>query len=183
MDLPEIAFREATPGDATTLATIGAATLLEAFAGWLPGDALLAHCRHHHTPETWASLLDATGSRAWLAEAAPGGAPVGYALLVTRPEFPEELLLPGDVELRRIYLFSRFHGTGAAQALLRLAVSAARQACASRLLLGVHQDNLRARAFYRRSGFVEIGRRQFQVGALCMDDPVLALDLSIRGDS
>ncbi len=177
MTLPEIAFREATKADAETLALIGAATLLEAFAGWLPGDALLAHCRHHHTPDAWKALLGVPGTRAWLAEVAPGAAPVAYSLLMTTPDFPVEILQHGDVELRRIYLFSRFHGSGTGQTLLNLVITAARALRASRLLLGVHSDNLRALAFYRRNGFVEIGRRTFQVGPLLLGDPVMALQL------
>ncbi len=174
--LHPVEVRECTPDDAPTLAIIAAATVLEAFAGFIPGDALLAHCHKNHTPAAYTAFLAQPQTRAWLAEVSPAAAPVGYALLTT-PDFPSELLQPGDLELRRIYLFSRFHGTGASRRMLELAISEARRQKAPRLLLGVHPDNHRALAFYRKSGFVQIGMRHFQVGSSHFEDPVLALTL------
>ena len=168
--------RECTAADAHTLAIVGAATLLEAFAGFIPGDSLLAHCRKNHVPEAYNAFLARPETRAWLAEVPPAAAPVGY-VLVTAPDFPPALVAPGDLELRRIYLFSRFHGTGAARRLMELAIAYARSYRAPHLLLGVHPENLRALAFYRRNGFVQVGTRQFQVGGSLFEDPVLSLTL------
>ncbi len=176
-ELPHpITLRPCTPADASTLAIVGAATFLEAFAGFIPGDSLLAHCRNKHTPDAYAALFAHPETRAWLAEIAPAAAPIGYALL-TVPEFPPDLLQPADLELRRIYLFTRFHGTGTARGLIDLAITAACEQRAKRLLLGVHPENYRALAFYRRTGFVPIGTRTFQVGPSTFEDPVLALIL------
>ena len=169
-------IRECTAADAYTLATVGAATLLEAFAGFLPGDSLLAHCRKNHVPEAYTSFFAQPETRAWLAEVSPAAAPVGYALL-TAPEFPAALIAPGDLELRRIYLFSRFHGTGAARRMMELAIATARREKAPHLLLGVHPANHRALAFYRKSGFVQIGIRHFEVGFSRFEDPVFSLTL------
>jgi ribosomal protein S18 acetylase RimI-like enzyme len=171
-----VSLRECTAADAATMAIIGAATLLEAFAGLVPGDALLAHCQKNHIPAAYISYFEQPKTRAWLAEVAPGAAPVGYAML-TSPDFPAGLAQDGDLELRRIYLFSKFHGGGTGQRMMDLAISSARQQHAKRLLLGVHPDNQRALAFYRKSGFVPIGVRTFQVGTSTFEDPVLALSL------
>lgn len=171
-----VTLRECIPADAPTLAIIAAATLLEAFAGLVPGDALLAHCAKNHIPAAYLSYLEKPETRAWLAELSPGAAPVGYALL-TAPDFPIDLVQPGDLELRRIYLFSKFHGTGAGRTMMDLAIVSARRQQATRLLLGVHPDNQRAIAFYRKNGFVQIGTRTFQVGASTFEDPVFALTL------
>ena len=171
-----VALRECTPADAATLAIIGAATLLEAFAGLVPGDALLAHCQKNHIPAAYTSYFEQPQTRAWLAEVSPGAAPVGYAML-TAPDFPAGLAQEGDLELRRIYLFSKFHGGGAGRGMMELAISSAREQHAKRLLLGVHPDNQRALAFYRKNGFVQIGVRTFQVGTSAFEDPVLALNL------
>ncbi len=174
-----VELRLCTEADASTLALVGASTFLEAFAGFIPGDALLAHCARHHVPEAYRQYLQKPETRAWLAEVAPGAAPVGYAL-VTAPEFPEGLTRAGDLELRRIYLFSRFHGSGAGQFLMDAALDGARAQGAERVLLGVHPENHRALRFYRRNGFRVIGQRQFQVGASVFQDPVLALELEPR---
>ena len=50
------------------------------------------------------------------------------------------------------------------------AVEDARALGRTRLLLGTHEGNARAIAFYRRNGFSEVGTRTFQVGTqVCCD--------------
>lgn len=171
-----VELRECTAADAPALALIGAATLLEAFAGLVPGDALLGHCANYHYPAAYVKYFERPQTHLWIAEVAPGRAPVGYAM-VTTPDFPEGLAREGDLELRRIYLFSRFHGGGAGRRMMEAAIANARQQGAKRLLLGVHPDNQRALAFYRKNGFVPIGKRTFQVGTSTFEDPVFALEL------
>ncbi len=96
-------------------------------------------------------------------------------------------LAPTDIELKRIYLFSRFRSapvldaTGTpipnlrpAQALMDDAVADARNLGATRLLLGTHDNNLRAIAFYHRNGFSKAGTRTFQVGNQQCCDLILA---------
>lgn len=168
---PAYTIRPAGPDDTGRLALVGAATFLESFAGLVDGSGIVEHCRVQHAPETYARYLDA-GARAFLAEAEPGGAPVGYAML-TAPEL--EQAGPGDLELKRIYLLSRFHGSGIAAGLMDAAVSAA--GGAPRLLLGVKNDNDRALGFYRKQGFGLIGTRRFSVGGHQYDDFVLARNL------
>ena len=171
-----ITVRQAVPADAPMLALVGAATFLDGFADLLPGDAMVAHVAAHHTAEVFARYLASPGVFGWLATAAHG-APVGYSML-TPPELPPETVQPGDLELKRIYALSRFHGSGLAQRLLAPAIVAARSAGAPRLLLGVHAQNVRALRFYHRNGFRPVGARQFQVGTLLCDDLVLARPLA-----
>jgi ribosomal protein S18 acetylase RimI-like enzyme len=171
-----VSVRECTVADAPTLALIAAATLLESFPGLVPGDALLAHCAKHHIPAAYVAHFENPVTRAWLAEVPPGAAPVGYAL-VTAPDFPPGLAQDDDLELRRIYLFSKFHAGGAGRTMMALAIASAREQRAKRLLLGVHPQNHRALAFYRKTGFTQVGVRTFQVGTEQFEDPVLALTL------
>ncbi len=183
-----VTLRRATEGDAEALALIGAATFLEAFTWMLPGADIIAHCRKNHTPEAYRAYLAQPRTRIMLAEAAPGGAPVGYAML-TEPELPSIVTHPTDIELKRIYLFSRFRsaetpvirlsadrepeaipGLRAGQALMDAAVADARALGCTRLLLGTHAGNLQAIDFYRKNGFSEAGTRTFQVGTqICCD--------------
>jgi len=164
-----IAIREAGTDDAARLSLVANATFLETFAGLIDGEALVAHCACHHEPAHLRARLDA-GARAWLAEL--DGAPVGYALLV-EPEL--EAAQPGDIELKKIYLLSRFHGGDTAARLLASTIDGA--AGHSRLLLGVKDDNHRAIGFYRKHGFGQIATRRFDVGGTLYDDVVLARDL------
>ena len=105
--------------------------------------------------------------------------------MLTAPELPTIEILPTDIELKRIYLFSRFRsapvagqpGVRPAQALMDAAIADARSLHRTRLLLGTHANNLRAIAFYRRNGFVEAGKRTFQVGNQVCDDLIFARPL------
>jgi len=157
------------------LSLVGRATFLETFAGLLDEDAILGHCAVKHAPEVYARWLSDGESRLWLAEAEPGKAPVGYAVL-TRPDLPEAQPSEGDLEIRRIYLLSRYQGGGIGRALMEQALAAAREAGARRVVLGAYRENPVV-DFYQRFGFEVIGERRFQVGPRRYDDIVLALTL------
>ena len=189
-DTETVRLRHATAEDAAALALIGAATFLEAFTWMLPGADILAHCAKHHTAEAYRKYLAAPDTRVVLAEVA-GGAPVGYAML-TAPELPTFDVQPSDVELKRIYLLSRFRsfktpvldesgeaiaGLRAGQALMDAAIREARAMGRTRLLLGTHAGNRRAIAFYERNGFVMAGTRTFQVGTQVCSDFIFARPL------
>jgi ribosomal protein S18 acetylase RimI-like enzyme len=111
----------------------------------------------------------------WVAEAERGGAPVGYAVL-TEPDLPEAEPGPDDVEIRRIYLLSRFQGAGAGRRLMQAALDAARAAGKRRVVLGAYNENPVV-GFYQRFGFEVVGERLFQVGPRSYHDVVLALEL------
>ncbi|MBB3940638.1 ribosomal protein S18 acetylase RimI-like enzyme [Novosphingobium fluoreni] len=170
-DTPVWTVRPAGPDDASALALVGAATFLETFAGAIDGSAILGHCAANHTTQGYTDLF-AKGAQAWLGQA-KGGAPIGYAL-IAQPDL--DAALPGDIELKRIYSLSRFHGSGLGGALMAAAVAGA--AGHGRLLLGVKADNHRAIAFYRKQGFEPIATRQFNVGGMLYDDLVLARPLA-----
>lgn len=164
-----VTIREAHVDDVGRLSLVASATFLETFSGMIDGDALVAHCTSAHAPDYLRDMLG-QGARAWLAEI--DRAPVGYALL-TEPEL--DAARAGDIELKKIYLLSRFHGSGIASRLFDAALAGA--AGRQRLLLGVKDDNHRAIAFYTKQGFAQIATRRFDVGGTLYDDVVLARDL------
>ena len=169
-----LTIRPCTPDDAAALALVGQATFLETYAHVLPAGDILAHCAHEHGLARYEGFLADPDYRLWIAETETGVG-VGYAV-VCPPDLPAELM-PGDLELKRIYLLSRFQGTGTGAGLMAAAVEAARATGAPRLLLGVYGGNARAIAFYARQGFAQAGTRKFQVGANTYDDLVLARPL------
>lgn len=187
-----VKLRRATPDDAPALALVGAATFLEAFTWMLPGADILAHCAKNHSPDSYRAALAKPNTRITLAVTATGGAPVGYAM-VTAPDLPSFAVQPGDIELKRIYLLSRFRSRryapvidlegraqpdiAAGQALMSAAIADAESMGFRRLLLGTHENNQRAIAFYRRNGFSEAGTRTFQVGSQCCCDLIFAKPL------
>jgi GNAT superfamily N-acetyltransferase len=154
------------------LSLVGSATFLESFAGILAGDAIVRHCATQNSAERYHAYLSA-GAKAWLGEAESGNAPVAFALL-TAPDLP--CARDGDIELKRIYALSRYHGSGLGAGLMQAAIDAAKGF--DRLLLGVYRDNPRAITFYRKHGFEIAGERRFEVGGLFYDDIVLARSLT-----
>lgn len=180
-----VTLRRATAADAAALALVGAATFLEAFTWMLPGADIVAHCAKNHTSEAYATYLSKPDTRITLAVAGVD-VPVGYAML-TAPELPSFDVLPTDIELKRIYLFSRFRssatpvegypGVRAAQALMDATIADAIALGRSRLLLGTHAGNERAIGFYRRNGFSKAGTRTFIVGTQVCHDLIFARPL------
>ncbi len=168
-------IRAAVPEDAANLALIGSATFVDAYCDVLPGENIIAHCAKEHSKARYQDFLQQAKVGAWLAEMSETGAAIGYALNLP-PDLPV-VIEKGDIELKRIYLLSRFQGGGAGKALLAASVNHAREQGAGRLLVGVYDQNDKALAFYRRSGFEEIGTRKFQVGSDFYHDLVLALPL------
>ncbi|OBG59393.1 MULTISPECIES: GNAT family N-acetyltransferase [unclassified Mycobacterium] len=98
-----------------------------------------------------------------------GGRIIGYAMLIR----------DGDdtAELSKIYLAPEHHGTGAATALMDLALATAGEWGVTRVWLGVNQGNERAQRFYAKSGFAVSGTRTFRVGAARENDFVMSLTL------
>lgn len=165
-------LRPCRPGDEEKLALVGAASFLEAFAGFLPGEDVLLHCRNQHSAKKYAAMLADPETHACIAEVKD--APVGYAL-VCPPDLPVPLT-PDDVELKRIYLLHRFQGSGIGAALMDWSVEKARSLGKRRLLLGVNAEN-KAVEFYQRQGFEHAGTRSFKVGNTICKDFILARKL------
>lgn len=168
----EYSLRECGRECAEALALVGPAAFLEAFAGVLKGEDILLHCRNTHSLAKYSAWLAEPETRACLAEVK--GAPVGYALLCA-PDLPMPTT-PDDLELKRIYLLHRFQGAGIGAALMRWSIDTARAMGKKRLLLGVHDGNRQAIAFYRRRGFSQVGTRKYQVGKTICSDLILGVE-------
>jgi diamine N-acetyltransferase len=175
-DQPIAVIRRATVPDATALALVASATFLETFAGIVDGRDILEHCVSKHSVEVYEAFLSASAAALWLAEAVEGSAPVGYAVL-DAPQLPVADLRADDLELKRIYVLSRFHGTGVGAQLMTAALEEAKRRGSRRVLLGVYAQNHRALGFYAKHGFVRVGERHFQVGAHTYFDHILGRDL------
>lgn len=172
----DLDIRPCMAGDGAALALVGQATFLETYAGQLPGEDILFHAAREHSAARYAGwLAEPDRYRLWGAVTQTTGAMVGYVMLC-----PPDLPIPTtaqDLEIKRIYLLSRFQGGGVGARLMATAVEAAKTSGARRVLLGVWRENAQAIAFYARQGFAEAGVRRFQVGANTYDDLVLAKDL------
>jgi ribosomal protein S18 acetylase RimI-like enzyme len=167
-----VSIRRAALEDAASLSLVGSATMLETYTHLLPGADILAHCTVNHAISKYVGWLADPACVVWLAEAILG-APIGY-LVLTPAGLPVEGPSPRDLEVQRIYVLAPYHKAGLGHALMNLAIGEARARGAERLVLGVHNDNARALAFYGRQGFGVIAARKFVVGGTICCDSVLA---------
>lgn len=103
--------------------------------------------------------------------ATAGGEPIGYAKL-TPLRAPARDPAPGAMELQQIYVLADWHGSGVAAGLMEWAVASAIAARAPELYLTVFDHNARAKRFYMRHGFEEVGRCTFQLGDRIDDDRI-----------
>ena len=164
---------DAVPADGPELAAMAAASFTDTFGSL-------------YAPANLAAFLDAAfgaeglpaqlGDPAYCVRVARiDGAIVGYAKL-------GPVMFPGDwpadaIELHQLYLLAAAQGTGVGDALMAWALAAARAGGAREMILSVFVDNHRARRFYQRYGFVEIGRYAFMVGSHQDDDRIMRLVL------
>lgn len=106
----------------------------------------------------------------WLV-ATIGEQPIGYAK-VSPLAAPAPAPKPGAMELRQIYVDKRWHGKGVGDALIEWALNTARSKGAPEIYLTVFVHNSRAKRFYSRYGFSEVGHCAFVMGDRIDDDRV-----------
>ncbi len=100
------------------------------------------------------------------------GALAGYVQL--RPGRPPACVTADrPLELWRFYVARAWHGRGVAQQLMAATLAAGRHRGAAALWPGVWEQNPRAQAFYRKSGFVDVGSQTFFVGTDAQTDRVM----------
>lgn len=167
-------LRRAGVGDAAKLSLIGCATFIESFANDHDGDEVVRYLASDQSPDWYTRELGNTAKAAWLVEEAVG-CPVGYAMAIPAA-------LPGtdaatDVELKRIYMLSKWHGGGWGAKLFSAVEDEARARGAKRLVLSVYVLNVAAQKFYAARGFDTIGRWVFE-GFDASEDFILAKRLS-----
>lgn len=170
-----IIWRVARADDAPALSILGGATFLSSFAHDHPGAALVRHIRTAHgIPYYEAALADP--EQTVLIGETQFSAPVGYAM-ITPPDLPIATDPACDRELKRLYLLSGWQGGGHGDRIMDLVAQEARRRGASRLLLAVYPQNDRARRFYARHDFVEVGSLTFMVGDVPFRDLIYARQL------
>lgn len=169
-----VRWRHAAPGDERALAQLGAATFLATFAHDHPGGPLIEHLERAHSADFYAAAL-ADPERLAIVGETPLGAPIGYALL-TPCDLPVEPRA-GDWEIKRFYLLGPWQGGGNGDTLMAECFAAARARGVGRLILAVYPQNARARRFYERHGFAQIGTTTFMVGDVPFEDDIFAVEL------
>lgn len=167
-------IRHGVATDAAALAELAARTFRETFAADTPPEDMALHLADAYgTPQQQLELAD-PDITTLLVEA--DGHLAGYAQLRSGVA-PECVTGEWPIELWRFYIAQPWHGRGLAQALMqRVELEACRRG-ARTLWLGVWERNARAKAFYQKSGFSDVGSHTFMVGTDAQTDRILVRSL------
>lgn len=76
----------------------------------------------------------------------------------TEPDYPEAL------EIQRIYVLQKYQGKRIGLAMMQQALAVAEELKKLQVWLGVWEKNLKAQAFYQKSGFKKVGSHDFILG-------------------
>ena len=155
----EITFRAGNSADALCIGVLAAQVFLDNYAldGIRPTLAREVLEKLH--ADTTGALLSRPEKRFVVAERA--GHLVGFAEVSLGADHP---LLPSDraAELCRLYVQERFTGTGLGSSLLQRSESLAAAAGMTALWLTTWVGNERARAFYPRRGYRDVGTAMYR---------------------
>ncbi|MES2444952.1 MAG: GNAT family N-acetyltransferase [Pseudomonadota bacterium] len=168
-----IAYRDAVPADGPELDTMAQAIWMETFGASASPENIAAYLATAYGPGS-PLVRDLGDSVRRTHLAIDDGRIVGYTKLIP-PWLPDAE--PGALQLSQIYVAGSHHGQGVAGVLMDWTIAAARAAGAPALLLTVWENNHRARRFYDRLGFVQIGEYGFAVGDQVDTDHVMRLAL------
>ena len=161
---PDPVVRRARAEDAALLAELGARTFEETFAADNRPEDMSAYLVSSFGQAQLAAELADPQSLFLIAEIQEVAA--GYAKLRAGVA-PERVTSKKPIELERLYVSLEWLGRGVGAALMRVCIAEAVQKGYRTIWLGVWQNNHRARTFYRKWNFREVGEHIFQLG----DDP------------
>ena len=147
-------LRSGTREDAVTISALSFQVFLDTYAKQGVGPDLARGALREYSEQAFFARLSASGRRFVLAE--DQNALIGYAELdCASSKLPVSGLR--GVELVRLYVQPQAQRSGVGAALLKEAESIARSTKAQAIWLTVWEKNVRALAFYSRSGYADVG--------------------------
>lgn len=167
-----ITYRRAGVQDAVAVDRVYRAGFADTFAHLYKPEDLEAFLAKF-TVDAWKAELGDEHFAFQLAEAE--GQPIGFVKLGP-PELPIESETPW-IELRQLYVMNEWRGGGAARHLMDWALEEAKARGVNDLYLTVYTGNHRARRFYEKYGFVEVGPYAFMVGEQADEDIIMRIGL------
>ncbi|MGK2349403.1 tRNA (guanosine(37)-N1)-methyltransferase TrmD [Actinomyces sp. W5033] len=200
-----LSLRRALAEDVPGLVVLARRTFPDACPSFLTTEQVTEHMDRHLTAErlgAWQADPRVIVTLACLTEDTPAeagpvraGEPVGYSVVILEAEDDAGALPAGldprpaavnvphrpaggpglAAELSKVYVDARLRGSGLVDVLLSEAVRGACALGVTTLWLGTHDGNRRAHKAYRRSGFVKVGTRRYDVGGQSCRDVVMTL--------
>jgi ribosomal protein S18 acetylase RimI-like enzyme len=172
--MPELVIERASLRDAAELVELGARTFRATYESTTDATELEEYVASSFTLECIETQLRAPASYFFLASEQTRL--VGYVhIRVVAPPACVAGLAP--IELSRLYLEPDVQGRGFGAQLMQFALDESRRLDRRTIWLGVYDENTRARDFYRRWGFEDVGTREFEFGGTIYHDPVMSRPL------
>jgi ribosomal protein S18 acetylase RimI-like enzyme len=174
-ETPACTIRRGVATDADALSAFAARTFTETYAHYEDQDNLRRHIASVYAPAQQAREL---ADRDVVTLLAHRDERLAAFAQVRRSEAPMCVREAAPIELHRLYVDSPWHGRGVSQHVLASIRDAALALGGETLWLKVWEHNARAIAFYRKSGFIDVGTAEFHVRDDRLTDRVLAMRLA-----
>ncbi len=170
----EVDLHRGDVADAAELAAFAARTFSETFsADNDPSDLQMHLTMNYGLEQQVAELAD---PRVITILARSNDELVAYAQVRKGPS-PSCVTQESPIELHRLYVDRRLHGSGLAQKLMAAVHQAAHDFGASHIWLGVWEKNPRAIAYYKKAGYSDVGSTIYCVGPDRQTDRVLLVSV------
>lgn len=175
-----ISLAKATAATAAQLADLGRRTFQDTFSATNTAADMAAYLAEAFGPDIQLAELQDRDNTFLLAHMQ--AELVGYAKLRDNSALglPEGRDPAGQLEIVALYVAEDWIGTGLGAALMRASLALAEQLHCTAVVLGVWEKNDRARAFYQRFGFREVGEHEFRMGQTIDRDLILRKGLAGR---
>ena len=170
----KVTIRTATPADAAAVADLARRTFYDTFASTNDANDMALHLQSAYGVDQQTREIADRDITTLVVE--EDGKAIAYAM-VRNDHVPECVTGAEPVELWRFYVDSGWHGRGVAQSLMERVKNVARERGAKTLWLGVWERNDRARAFYAKCGFADVGEHVFLFGTDPQTDRVMVTSL------
>ncbi len=175
MNQPNVHIRRATAADNKLLAAIGVDTFRDTFAADNTPENMAAYLAASFSPGKQEAELADPSSIFLIAEIA--GAAVGYARM-KEGEPPKGITGTHPIEIARLYARQEWIGRGVGAALMHACLDEAEKRHCDTVWLDVWERNDRARTFYAKWGFAQVGAQIFQLGDDLQHDLLLQRQVS-----
>lgn len=164
----------ATREDATVLSEVARRTFYDAYKEGNTEENLRLYLDSNFTPSILVAEIQDPRKKFFLAML--GNTPCGYGAIREIPP-PPCVTGPRPVELYKMYVDQRALGTGAGNSLMGACLARAYELNFRTVWLGVWEKASRARMFYKKWKFVDVGNSTYLVGNDIQPDIIMARDV------
>ncbi|GKT44389.1 putative N-acetyltransferase p20 [Colletotrichum spaethianum] len=169
-------IRPASLADATAIAELGVHVFSVTFGHSVEPHELQAFLDESYSLSAISKDLNNPNKDTIIATDSNGDI-LGFAMLTRGSSEPCVAHLDGSVELQRIYLYPKAHGTGAGKLLAGRLEEMARDQGYEYIWLGVWEENFRAKKAYEKWGYKTCGTHDFVVGSVVQTDDIMVKKL------